>query len=205
MPPSSKFKQWIYSLLQILIVISLALNVLQNPSPKNLEKLQANSLKIFPLSQSELQENNLSELQSGQVISITDGDTIQVILNQKKETIRLIGIDTPETVDPNKEIECYGPEASKSLSDKILNKIVIIETDPSQELRGKYNRLLAYIYLPASSSENPILNNINLWMIQEGYAQEYTYSNSYKYQKEFKTAELKAQENNKGLWKECQQ
>jgi len=196
MPP---IKKWIFNTLQILVIISLAISFLQNPNQKNLEELQASTLKVFP-NNSETLENNL---QAATILKIIDGDTIKVFFNNKEETIRLIGIDTPETHRPNTPIQCYGPEATQALTQKIQNQTIYLETDPSQDLRDKYNRLLAYVFL-SNTTSNTSPENINLWMIQEGYAHEYTYSKPYKYQSEFQTAELFAQQELKGLWEECQ-
>jgi len=205
---TSKIKQWTYTILQILIVITLAINVLSDPSPKNLAELQTNALKVFPTETNSLDITDPS-LQSATLLKVIDGDTIKVILNKKEETIRLIGIDTPETHRPNTPVQCYGPEATQALKDKLTSTTLYLETDPSQDLRDRYDRLLAYIFTtPANSNtQNNIPStpqNINLWLIQEGYAREYTYNKPYKYQSEFQKIELEAQAEQKGLWEACQ-
>lgn len=129
-----------------------------------------------------------------QVVSVTDGDTLKVDLNGTTETLRLIGIDTPETVDPRKPVQCFGEEASKKAKETLTGKKVSLEADPTQGERDKYQRLLRYVYLEDGTS-------FNRWMIEEGYAHEYTYqSNPYKYQTEYKDAEKSARENKRGLW-----
>ena len=131
-----------------------------------------------------------------QVVSVTDGDTLKVDINGTTETLRLIGIDTPETVDPRKPVQCFGEEASKKAKETLTGKKVHLEADSTQGERDKYQRLLRYAYLEDGTS-------FNKWMIQEGYAHEYTYqSNPYKYQTEFKDAEKLARESKKGLWGE---
>ena len=75
-----------------------------------------------------------------------DGDTIDVIINGQEERLRLIGVDTPETKDPRKPVQCFGVEASSKATELLLNKKVRLEFDSSQSKRDKYNRLLAYIY-----------------------------------------------------------
>ncbi|MDP3965603.1 MAG: thermonuclease family protein [bacterium] len=138
------------------------------------------------------------------VIKVVDGDTIVVEINGKNETIRLIGLDTPETVDPRKPVQCFGEEASKKAKEILAGKSVQIEMDASQGERDKYGRLLAYIFLEDGTSFNKL-------MIAEGFGHEYTYNPStgadaypiglpYKYQEEFKQAEKTARENQKGLW-----
>lgn len=131
-----------------------------------------------------------------QVTDVVDGDTIHVQIGDKKETVRLIGVDTPETVDPRKSVQCFGKQASDFTKQQLSNKTVFLEKDDSQGDRDKYQRLLAYISL-----EDGI--NFNKLLIQEGYAHEYTYHLPYRYQSEFKQVELEARENNRGLWDVC--
>jgi len=126
------------------------------------------------------------------VNKVVDGDTIHVNKNEEIIKVRLIGINTPETVDPRKGVECYGIEAKNYISSLLLEKWVEIETDPTQDHYDKYGRLLGYVFVDRK--------NINLEMIQEGYAYEYTYKLPYKYQDEFKLAETMARNEEKGLW-----
>ncbi len=127
------------------------------------------------------------------VVKIVDGDTLDVEIDGKIERLRLIGIDTPETVDPRKEVQCFGQEASNKAKELLSGKFVSLESDETQGERDKYKRLLTYVFLPDGT-------NFNLFMIAEGYAHEYTYSQPYKYQYDFKQAEIDAQNQNKGLW-----
>lgn len=131
--------------------------------------------------------------ETAKVLRVIDGDTIEVSLNKKKESVRLIGIDAPETNDPRKTVECFGREASNKAKEVLTGKTITLESDSTQENSDKYGRLLRYVFL------NDL--NFNKFMISEGYAHEYTYqSNPYKYQLEFMTAEKSARENKKGLW-----
>ncbi len=127
------------------------------------------------------------------VSRVIDGDTVEIDMGGKKETLRLIGMDTPETVDPRKPVQCFGVEASNQAKLLLTGKKVRIENDPTQGERDKYNRLLAYVY-----REDGLFYNKQ--MIEQGYAHEYTYNIPYKYQAEFKAAQKSAQENKKGLW-----
>ncbi len=127
------------------------------------------------------------------VIKVIDGDTIDVDINGKKETLRLIGMDTPETVDPRKPVQCFGQEASNKAKEVLSGKMVRLEADATQGERDKYKRLLRYVFLEDGT-------NFNKFMIAEGYAHEYTYRSPYKYQKEFKEAQVSAQKEKKGLW-----
>jgi micrococcal nuclease len=124
---------------------------------------------------------------------VVDGDTLRVIINNESVTIRLIGIDTPETVDPRKPVECFGREASNQLKTLVAGKIVQLHTDSATNNRDKYNRLLRYVFL-----EDGTL--INKAMIADGYAREYTYDIAYERQAEFRQAEAEAKQHERGLW-----
>jgi len=127
------------------------------------------------------------------VAKVVDGDTIDVLIDGQKQRIRLIGLDTPEVVDPRKPVQCFGREASKRMTELVLGKKVRLERDPTQANRDKYGRLLRYVYLPDGT-------NVAEKMIREGYGHEYTYQLPYKYQKEFKAAEKYARDHGLGLW-----
>lgn len=129
------------------------------------------------------------------VVRVVDGDTITVLLEGKREMIRLIGINTPETVDPRRPVQCFGKEASDKAKELLTGKRVRLESDPTQQDRDRYGRLLRYAYLEDGTF-------FNEWMIEEGYAYEYTYNTPYQYQEEFKTAQNDAEGKQKGLWRE---
>lgn len=162
------------------------------------------------------------------VTRVVDGDTIVVNINGQDEKIRLIGVNTPESVDPRRPVECFGKEASNYTKSLLENQSVILESDPTQGDTDKYGRLLRYVLLPGpittptqfpspttqpaaptstSTTANQVSTvNINLKLIQDGYAHEYTYNKPYKYQKQFKQAQKEAEITQKGLWSDttCQ-
>jgi micrococcal nuclease len=127
------------------------------------------------------------------VSSVVDGDTVKINVNGTIETFRLIGMDTPEVVDPRKTVQCFGKEASDKAKELLNGKKVRIEKDATQGDLDKYGRHLAYIY-----REDGLF--YNKYMIEQGYAHEYTYNTPYKYQVEFKAAQKSAEENQRGLW-----
>jgi len=141
----------------------------------------------------EVKKTESSNFSFYSVTQVVDGDTIKVNLGGKEETLRLIGLDTPETVDPRKPVQCFGKEASNKARELLSGKKVRIEKDSTQGDRDKYGRLLTYIY-----REDGLF--YNKYMIEQGYAHEYTYGTSYKYQSEFKTAQKNAQTSQLGLW-----
>ena len=135
------------------------------------------------------------------VIKVVDGDTIAVLMDGKSVTLRLIGLDTPETVDPRKPVQCFGKAASDKAKEMLTGKTVRLEFDASQGTLDKYGRTLAYVFLSDPSTPLGASGTFfNEYMISAGYAHEYTYNLPYKYQDEFKAAQKQAREEKKGLW-----
>lgn len=129
------------------------------------------------------------------VVRVIDGDTVDVQLGEDVQRLRLIGIDTPETVAPGQPVDCYGPEASNHMKTLLTGQAVTLQTDPTQDTFDRYDRLLVYIFLGSM--------NVNEHMIREGFAREYTYRTAYRYQAAFKAAEVEAKQANRGLWAAC--
>jgi micrococcal nuclease len=130
------------------------------------------------------------------VVEVYDGDTIAVDMNGKIEKIRLIGVDTPETHDPRKTVQCFGIAASEQTKQALTNQNVRLEADPTNTNRDRYNRLLRYVYLPDG----------RLWdaeLIKNGYGFAYT-SFPFEKKEEFKSLENDARTNNRGLWGGCE-
>ena len=144
-------------------------------------------------------ENNTEHEQGSEkgplydVVNVVDGDTIKINIDGKDEVIRMIGINTPETVDPRKPVECFGKEASAKAKELLSGKKIYLEEDVTQGNLDKYNRLLRFVFLEDGT-------NFGEYMIKEGYANEYTYNTPYKYQNLYKNAEKEAKEQKKGLW-----
>jgi micrococcal nuclease len=129
------------------------------------------------------------------VSKVIDGDTLDVTQRGETRRVRLIGINTPETLDPRKPVECFGREASNFSKHVATGKVVTLESDPTQDVVDKYGRLLAYVYLPDGTM-------LNKKLVAEGYAYEYTYKTPYLRQGEFKEAEKNARSMALGLWNE---
>ncbi len=124
------------------------------------------------------------------VTRAVDGDTIEI---EGGEKVRYIGIDTPETVDPRKPVQCFGIEASKKNKELVEGKTVRLEKDITD--RDKYSRLLRYVWVDDLF--------VNLELVKQGFATSYTYPPDIKYQEEFLAAEREARENKFGLWEAC--
>ena len=126
------------------------------------------------------------------VVGVIDGDTIRVKMNNQIETVRLLGINTPEVENPYKHQECFGQEASKETKELLNNKEVYLIPDPQSSDRGKYGRLLRYVFLPNGEF-------VNTELVKEGYAFNYIYE-PFQFMKYFDFLEKKAKENRLGLW-----
>lgn len=137
------------------------------------------------------------------VTNVTDGDTITVSHNGLEQKVRLILVDTPETVHPNKGVQFFGAEASNYTREQLLNKTVYLEKDVSET--DKYGRYLYYVWLARPKTNNPtdeelFTMNFNSLLLENGYAQMSTYPPDIKYESQFLTRQSIARENSYGLW-----
>ncbi len=130
-------------------------------------------------------------LKEYEVVSVVDGDTIRVMMDGRIETIRFIGIDTPETYD---NIECYGEEASRRTKELLEGEIVSLSSDSNVDNMDKYGRYLRYVYV------GDIF--VNALLVEDGYAYVYNYSDFTKLNY-FLNLENKAKINKAGLWSAC--
>jgi micrococcal nuclease len=136
----------------------------------------------------------LQQPEPHEVLSVIDGDTLTVLIDGQKETVRVLGINTPETKYSSRGAECFGAEASEYAKSLLEGAQVTLEQDPSQDTRDKYNRILAYVGLPDGRDFGQV-------MIVDGYAYEYTYhGNANKNQSLYKEAQSQAKEAKAGLW-----
>jgi len=124
------------------------------------------------------------------VIRVIDGDTIEI---EGGERVRYIGIDTPETVDPRKPVQCFGVEAFNKNKELVEGKMVRLRKDITD--RDKYNRLLRYVWVGDAF--------INLELVKQGFAYSYSYPPDVKYQDQFVKAQQEARESKRGLWNSC--
>lgn len=142
------------------------------------------------------QPNNIdlskSEGQLCQVIKVIDGDTIKARIGGKVEKVRLLGINTPEVNSSYRRQECFGPEASAEARKLLDGKKVYILPDPEAPNRGKYNRLLRYVFLPNGEF-------INADLIKDGYAFAYIYQ-PIQFMDYFGSLEQKARKSRLGVW-----
>lgn len=139
------------------------------------------------------ENKNIDEIEDDlvRVMRVIDGDTIEI---ENGEKVRYIGIDTPETMDPRKPVQCFGVEASKKNKDLVEGKMARLEKDITD--KDKYNRLLRYIWVDG------VL--INLELVKQGFAYSYSYPPDVKYQEQFIKAQQGAREAKRGLWNSCE-
>jgi micrococcal nuclease len=127
------------------------------------------------------------------VTRVVDGDTAKVSINGRSVTVRLIGIDTPETKYPSKPVQCFGKEASARAEALLTGRKVWIQYDTSQDHRDRYGRDLVYLWLDGHTLFNEV-------MVREGFAHEFTYDRAYRYQAQFRTSQRQAKEAGLGFW-----
>lgn len=125
-------------------------------------------------------------------MKIVDGDTIILDINGVNTKVRLIGVDTPESVHNDASRNCvYGEVASEYTKGLLKGKSVTIEYD--EERTDKYDRTLAYIYLPDGTMLNELL-------VRNGYAVAKEYKPNVKYTNILIQAQKEAKENKLGMW-----
>ena len=127
------------------------------------------------------------DLPASPVLKVVDGDTVHVLVDGVDETVRIIGINTPETD------ECWGSEATQAAVRMLDGATVTLIADPTQSDRDRYGRLLRYVVLPDGS-------DFGLRMISDGNADEYTYDDPYANQQSYRDADAAAAAAGEGLW-----
>ena len=125
-----------------------------------------------------------------------DGDTIEVRITDHIERVRLIGIDTPESVARDRPVECFGIEAKHRLA-ALLPSGTQIRLERDIEARDRYGRLLAYVFRTADGT------HINLLLVQEGFAEARAFAPNTARQSELDQAESAAKAAGRGLWSVC--
>ena len=122
---------------------------------------------------------------------VVDGDTIRI----GEERIRLIGVDTPESVKPGTPVECFAKKASAFTKRFVLGRRVTLELDVEQ--RDRYGRLLAYVHRAGDRAF------LNAELVREGYASVLTVPPNVRYASRFLALQRRAREERRGLWGAC--
>jgi micrococcal nuclease len=130
------------------------------------------------------------------VTEVVDGDTIKVDIGGHEETIRLLGIDTPETVDPDRPVGCFGPEAS-TRTEELLPPGTEVRLERDQEARDQFGRLLAYVRRADDGTF------VNQTLLAEGFAETLLIEPNHAYAGDLLAAQEAAQQTQAGLWGAC--
>jgi micrococcal nuclease len=141
--------------------------------------------------------SSVAPFAAGTVVRVVDGDTVIVRgPGGRTEDVRLIGIDTPETVDPRRPVGCYGPEASAYAKHLLTGRRVVLRYD--RELRDRYGRFLAYLWLPGPGGAF-----VNARLVELGYARAYPFPPNTAHEALFAALERRAAIAGRGLWGAC--
>lgn len=135
------------------------------------------------------------------IVRAVDGDTAAVNIDGQEKRVRFLGVDTPETVHPNKPVQFYGKEASNFTKESLNGKRVWLEYDANPQ--DRYNRHLAYIWLknPKTIDEASIRENMfNAKLLLGGYAKVMIIRPNKRYETEFKKFEAEAKQAKRGMW-----
>ena len=131
---------------------------------------------------------------TAEVVRVVDGDTVVIQLDAREESIRLIGVDTPETVQPTLGVEPFGPEAS-AFTKSLLPPGTQVRLELDVQERDRYGRLLAYVYLTDGRT-------VNAELLRAGLAQLLTVPPNVKYVELFTRLHREAREDGRGMWGE---
>jgi len=133
--------------------------------------------------------------QGFRVSRVVDGDTIHVTRNGQRTKVRLLGIDTPETVHPSEPIDCFGPEASDFAKERLDGRSVVLEFDPGQPRLDRFGRTLAYVWVDGEM--------FNAAALRDGYAEQYRKDDRHPWAADFAQLESDARDRSLGLWGAC--
>jgi endonuclease YncB( thermonuclease family) len=136
----------------------------------------------------------------GRVTKVIDGDTITVETQRRSTPVRLIGVDTPETVAPDQPIGCFGKEASNYTKRVLADRLVRLEIPRIGDSEDAYGRTLAYIWLDANR-DGRYEHLFNEDLITLGLARTTTFSHEYR--REFERLREEAEARGAGLWSAC--
>lgn len=133
---------------------------------------------------------------TGTIVEVIDGDTAIIQFGRSKETVRFLGVDTPETKHPTKPVECWGKEASLH-TQQLLPKGTVVFVLRDEEARDRYGRFLAYVY---RRSDNMFINND---LVAGGWAVPLSITPNTAFESVFAASAHSAQQTRMGLWGQC--
>lgn len=130
------------------------------------------------------------------VVEVIDGDTAVVELAGRRETVRFLGVDTPETKHPDKPIECFGPEA-EAFTNSLLPPGTRVRLERDVEARDRYERLLVYVHRMSDDLF------VNRELVEQGYADVLFIAPNDAYESMLRAAVSRARAEGRGLWSAC--
>ncbi len=143
---------------------------------------------------------------------VIDGDTVDLIIDGQQERVRLIGVDTPESVSRDTPVQCYGAEASAALKGLLpINSVVRIERDA--EARDRFGRVLLYLYRSDPNTTDPGTTDpnttdgelfVNEWLLTNGFADTLFFEPNTTYRSQFTRLRNSARDAGVGLWGACE-
>jgi micrococcal nuclease len=131
----------------------------------------------------------------GRVTRVVDGDTVKVAVGSRRETVRYIGIDTPEEVKPGVPVECYARRAAARNRTLVTGRDVVLRLDANP--RDRYGRLLAYVY----RAEDGLF--VNAALVRDGYARTDPFPDNRLHAPLFARLDARARARRAGLWGRC--
>ena len=182
----------------------ITLEDLAKLGPKKILLLVLAAILVYFFGGGELlqqQEQDDSGFVAGTVKRVVDGDTAVVVVDGAERRVRMLGVDTPETVHPNKPVEFYGKEASNFTKESLTGKRVWLEYDSNPQ--DRYNRHLAYVWTakPSSITEESIRRDMfNARLLLDGYAKVMIIKPNKRYEELFKKFEGEARNSKRGRW-----
>jgi micrococcal nuclease len=176
-----------------LALLLIAAAILLRPWDSDWNPLQL----LSPSGRQELSAEGGERLR-GRVLRAVDGDTLEVALDDgATETVRLIGVDTPETVKPDTPVQCFGPQASRFEHRTVERRRVRLLT--GVEPRDFYGRLLAYVWVEGGPQER----FLEVELLRRGLARTLTFHPNDRFASRFEGLERAAAGAGKGLWNAC--
>lgn len=188
-----KQARFLFGLAMGVAIMLIASWNLEHSSPAS---SQADNVFQSVTSSQQLPESEANSSTNAFVVRVVDGDTLVAKLDNagSEVKVRLLGINTPETVDPRRPVECYGKQASDFAKNLLQNQRVKLEADPEADEIDKYGRLLRNIYLADGT-------DVNAEMIRQGYAYAYvSFPQNAKRKAYLRSLESQARQNERGLW-----
>ena len=186
-------KPWLISLLSITGLSGLLVGV--NPDLQKAIGIEQPTTSRIPSTKKKPTINRSPEgIETAKIQRVVDGDTVELDDGRK---VRLLNVDTPETVKPNTPVRCYGKEASDFSKKYLTDKVVRLVAD--KESNDKYGRALRMIYLDGKDTSKPE-DSFNAELIRSGYAKVSVYNPNKTFEKPLRLIEQEAKDKNLGVW-----